>query len=259
MSEQFVTYVIEEEIAIVTINNPPMNPLSDAVREQLLAVMQELRGKLEEIKVVILTGTGKAFVAGADIKSFPELTQEKARIRLSKTRPLYQLMEDFVRPVICAVNGFCLGGGLELAMSCDIRIASTKAQFGQPEINLGIIPGGGGTQRLPRLVGAGIAKELIYTGQFINAERAAAIGLVNRVVEPEDLMAEAKKMAAVIAAKPILAVRAAKETINHGLNMTLHEGLDLESLHWSYLCGTEDQKEGAKAFIEKRKPAFTGR
>ena len=259
MSEQFVTYVIEEEIAIVTINNPPMNPLSDAVREQLLAVMQELRGKLEEIKVVILTGTGKAFVAGADIKSFPELTQEKARIRLSKTRPLYQLMEDFVRPVICAVNGFCLGGGLELAMSCDIRIASTKAQFGQPEINLGIIPGGGGTQRLPRLVGAGIAKELIYTGQFINAERAAAIGLVNRVVEPEDLMAEAKKMAAVIAAKPILAVRAAKEVINHGLNMTLHEGLDLESLHWSYLCGTEDQKEGAKAFIEKRKPAFTGR
>ena len=259
MSQQFVTYVIEDEIAIITINNPPMNPLTDAVREQLLEIMRELREKIAEIKVVILTGTGKAFVAGADIKSFPELTQEKARARLLTTRPLFQQMEDFARPVICAINGYCLGGGLELAMSCDIRIATTTAQFGQPEINLGIIPGGGGTQRLPRLVGAGIAKELIYTGQFIKAERAAAIGLVNKVVEPDDLMAEVKKMAAQIAGKPILAVRAAKEVITHGLNMTFHEGFDLESLHWSYLCGTEDQKEGAKAFIEKRKPKFVGR
>jgi len=259
MSEQVVSYVIEDEIAIITINNPPMNPLTNAVREQILEIMDTLREKLDEIKVVILTGTGKAFVAGADIKSFPTLTQEAAKARLKLTRALYQQMEDFTRPVICAVNGFCLGGGLELAMSCDIRIASTKAQFGQPEINLGIIPGGGGTQRLPRLVGAGIAKELIYTGQFISAERAAAVGLVNKVVEPDDLMAEAKKIAAYIAGKPVLAVRAAKEAINHGLNMTLHEGLDLESMHWSYLCGTEDQKEGPNAFIEKRKPNFVGR
>ncbi len=259
MSEQVVSYVIEDEIATITINNPPMNPLTDAVREGLLTIAQELREKIEEIKVVVLTGTGKAFVAGADIKSFPFLTQETAKARLKKTRLLYQQMEDFTRPVICAVNGFCLGGGLELAMSCDIRIAAATAQFGQPEVNLGIIPGGGGTQRLPRLVGAGIAKELIYTGEFISAERAAAIGLVNKVVAPEDLMAEAKKMAAYIARKPVLAIRAAKEAINHGLNMTLHEGLDLESMHWSYLCGTEDQKEGAKAFIEKRKPNFVGR
>jgi len=259
MSEQFVSYIIENEIAVITINNPPMNPLIVAVREQLSSTMRELAGKLDEVKAVILTGTGKAFVAGADIKSFPELTQEKAKARLQATRPLYQQMEDFVRPVICAVNGYCLGGGLELAMSCDIRIASSTAQFGQPEINLGIIPGGGGTQRLPRLVGAGIAKELIYTGKFISAERAAAIGLVNAVVEPEKLMDESKEMAALIASKPVLAVRAAKEVINHGLNMTLHEGLDLETLHWSYLCGTEDQKEGAVAFIEKRKPKFVGR
>ena len=261
MSEQVVSYVIENEIAIITINNPPMNPLITAVRDQLSAIMHELEEKLDEVKVVILTGasTSKAFVAGADIKSFPELTQEKAKARLKITRPLYQQMEDFARPVICAINGFCLGGGLELAMSCDIRIASSKAQFGQPEINLGIIPGGGGTQRLPRLVGAGIAKELIYTGKFISAERAAAIGLVNTVVEPEQLMDEAKGMAALIASKPILAVRAAKETVNHGLNMTLHEGLDVEAFHWSYLCGTEDQKEGANAFIEKRKPKFVGR
>lgn len=259
MSEQVVSYVIEDEIAVITINNPPMNPLITAVRDQLSAIMSELAGKLDEVKAVILTGTGKAFVAGADIKSFPELTQEKAKTRLQTTRPLYQQMEDFSRPVICAANGYCLGGGLELAMSCDIRIASSKAQFGQPEINLGIIPGGGGTQRLPRLVGAGIAKELIYTGKFISAERAAAIGLVNAVVEPEKLLDEAKEMAVLIASKPVLAVRAAKEVINHGLSMTLHEGLDLESMHWSYLCGTEDQKEGANAFMEKRKPAFVGR
>ncbi len=259
MAEQVVESVIEAGIAVVTINNPPMNALTAAVREQLLAAVQELREKQDEVKAVILTGTGKAFVAGADIKSFPDLTPETAKDRLKTTRPLYQQMEDFVRPVICAVNGYCLGGGLELAMSCDIRIASRAAQFGQPEINLGIIPGGGGTQRLPRLVGAGIAKELIYTGQFISAERAEAIGLVNKVVEPEKLMEEARQMASLIAAKPVLAVRAAKEAINHGLNMTLHEGLDLESFHWSYLCGTEDQKEGARAFIEKRKPKFVGR
>jgi len=259
MGEQVVSYVIEDQIAVITINNPPMNPLITAVRDQLSGIMGELAGRLDEVKAVILTGTGKAFVAGADIKSFPELTQEKAKARLKRTRPLYQQMEDFSRPVICAVNGYCLGGGLELAMSCDIRVASSKAQFGQPEINLGIIPGGGGTQRLPRLVGAGIAKELIYTGKFISAERAAAIGLVNAVVEPEKLMDEAKEMAAIIASKPVLAVRAAKEVINHGLNMTLSEGLDLESMHWSYLCGTDDQKEGAAAFIEKRKPIFTGR
>lgn len=259
MGERVVDCIIENEIAIVTINNPPMNSLTIAVREGLSEIIRDLSGKLDEVKVVILTGTGKAFVAGADIKSFPELTQEKAKARLKTTRLLYQLMEDFTRPVICAVNGYCLGGGLELAMSCDIRIAAATAQFGQPEINLGIIPGGGGTQRLPRLVGAGIAKELIYTGKFISAERAEAIGLVNLVVKPEDLMAEARQMAALIAGKPLLAVRAAKEAINHGLNMTLHEGLDLESFHWSYLCGTEDQKEGAKAFLEKRKPKFVGR
>ena len=259
MSEQVVSYVIEDEIAVITINNPPMNPLITAVRDQLSAIMRELAGKLDEVKAVILTGTGKAFVAGADIKSFPDLTQEKAKTRLQTMRPFYQQMEDFVRPVICAVNGYCLGGGLELAMSCDIRIASSKAQFGQPEINLGIIPGGGGTQRLPRLVGTGIAKELIYTGRFIGAERAAAIGLVNAVVEPEKLMDEAKEMAVLIAGKPVLAVRAAKEVINHGLNMTLSEGFNLESMHWSYLFGTEDQKEGANAFIEKRKPKFVGR
>jgi len=167
MSEKLVTYTIDESIAIITIDNPPMNPLTTELRDQLLAILDELDSKKNEIKVVILTGKGKAFMAGADIKSFPELTQEKAKARLKKGKQLYLKVEQFERPVLCAINGYCLGAGLELAMCCDIRIASSKAQLGQPEINVGVIPGGGGTQRLPRLVGAGIAKELIFTGEFI--------------------------------------------------------------------------------------------
>jgi enoyl-CoA hydratase len=259
MSEKLVTYTIDESIAIITIDNPPMNPLTTELRDQLLAILDELDSKKNEIKVVILTGKGKAFMAGADIKSFPELTQEKAKARLKKGKQLYLKVEQFERPVLCAINGYCLGAGLELAMCCDIRIASSKAQLGQPEINVGVIPGGGGTQRLPRLVGAGIAKELIFTGEFISAEEAARIGLVNKVVELEKLMDEAMEMARLIASKPPLGIRAAKEAINRGLNMTLLEGLELEAYHWSYLCGTEDQKEGARAFIEKRKPVFAGK
>jgi enoyl-CoA hydratase len=259
MSEKLVTYTIDESIAIITIDNPPMNPLTTELRDQLLAILDELDSKKNEIKVVILTGKGKAFMAGADIKSFPELTQEKAKSRLKKGKQLYLKVEQFERPVLCAINGYCLGAGLELAMCCDIRIASSKSQLGQPEINVGVIPGGGGTQRLPRLVGAGIAKELIYTGKFIGAEEAARIGLVNKVTEPEKLMHEAMEMAILIASKPPLGIRAAKEAINRGLNMTLLEGLEVEAYHWSYLCGTTDQKEGARAFIEKRKPVFVGK
>jgi enoyl-CoA hydratase/carnithine racemase len=259
MSTELVMYTVKNTVAIVTINNPPLNILTMAVRAELEAVFDELDSKKDEIRVVILTGKGKAFVAGADIKTFPDLTQETAKARLKKTRPLFLQIEQFERPVVCAVNGYCFGGGLELALCCDIRIASSEAQLGQPEINVGLIPGAGGTQRLPRLVGAGIAKELIYTGKFISAEDAARIGLVNKVVEPEKLLDEALEMAELISSKSPLAVRAAKEAIDRGLNMTLSEGLEVESDHWSYLCGTEDQKEGARAFIEKRKPVFQGK
>jgi enoyl-CoA hydratase len=259
MSDKLVTYTIDDFIAIITIDNPPMNPLTTELRDQLLAILDELDSKKDEIKVVILTAKGKAFMAGADIKSFPELTQEKAKARLEKGKQLYLKVEQFERPILCAINGYCLGAGLELAMCCDIRIASSKAQLGQPEINVGVIPGGGGTQRLPRLVGAGIAKELIFTGKFISADQAARIGLVNKVVELERIMDEAMEMATLIASKPPLGIRAAKEAIDRGLNMTLLEGLELEAYHWSYLCGTEDQKEGARAFIEKRKPVFAGK
>jgi enoyl-CoA hydratase len=259
MADRLVTYRIENAIAIITIDNPPMNPLTTELRNQLVATFDELDSKKDEIRVVILTGKGKAFMAGADIKSFPELTQEKAKARLKESRQLYLKVEQFERPVICAINGYCLGAGLELAMCCDIRVASSQAQLGQPEINVGVIPGGGGTQRLPRLIGAGRAKELIYTGRFISAEEAARIGLVNKVVDPERLLDEAVEMATLITSKPPLAVRAAKEAITLGLNMTLFDGLEVEAYHWSYLCGTEDQKEGARAFIEKRKPVFKGK
>jgi len=259
MADRLVTYTIEKAIAIVTIDNPPMNPLTKELREQLVAAFDELDSKKDEIRVAILTGMGKAFMAGADIKSFPELTQEGAKARLKDSRQLYLKVEQFERPVICAINGYCLGAGLELAMCCDMRVASSRAKIGQPEVNVGVIPGGGGTQRLPRLIGAGRAKELIYTGKFIGAEEGERIGLINKVVEPEQLMDEAMDMATLISSMPPLAIRAAKEAINRGLNMTLLEGLEVEAYHWSYLCGTEDQKEGARAFIEKREPVFKGR
>lgn len=259
MNDKLVSYTIDSYIAIITIDNPPMNPLTKEVWEQLEKVLDELELEKEEVRVLILTGKGKAFVAGADIKSFQELTQEEAKVRLRKAKRRYLKLEQFEKPVICAINGYCFGGGLELAMCCDIRIASSNAQLGQPEINIGIIPGGGGTQRLPRLVGEGIAKELIFSGKPISAQRAAEIGLVNKVVAPEKLIEEAMEMANLIASKAPLAIRAAKEAVNVGLNIPLREGLEVEAYHWSYLCGTEDQKEGAKAFIEKRQPNFKGK
>ena len=260
MSRKYVSRTLEDKIAVVTIDNPPMNPLSDEPRAELDAVFDELGDNIENVLVVILTGAGeKAFVAGADIKVFPSLNPEIARCRLKMGKARFLEIENFDRPVICAINGFCLGLGLELAMCCDIRIAADHATLGQPEINVGVIPGAGGTQRLPRLVGEGIAKELIYTGRFIDAQEAARIGLVNKVVPGDALMREALDMARVIAGKPALAIRAAKEAIHQGLSMGLEQGLDIEIDRWSYLCGTEDQKEGAAAFIEKRKPVFTGR
>jgi enoyl-CoA hydratase len=260
MPRNYVNYKLEDKIAIVTIDNPPMNPLSDNTRTDLEAVFGELNENIENVGVVILTGAGeKAFVAGADIKVFPTLNPENAKPRLKKNKERSHRIENFIRPVICAINGFCLGGGLELAMCCDIRIAAAHAKLGQPEINLGVIPGSGGTQRLTRLVGEGIAKELILTGQFIDAEEAWRIGLVNKVVPKENLMEEAMEMARLLLSKPPLALRAAKEAIHQGVSMTLDQGLDLEIERWSYLCATEDQKEGATAFIEKRKPVFKGR
>ena len=261
MSQNNVSYKLKDDgIAVVTIDNPPMNALTKDVSNELEKVFDELDEIKTKIKVIILTGAGeKAFVAGADIKEFPSLNPENSRDKLKSGKKRFLKIEEFERPIICAINGYCLGGGLELAMCCDIRFASDHVELGQPEINIGIIPGAGGTQRLARIVGEGIAKELIYTGRFIDAEEAKRIGLVNKVVPKEKLMDETFKLAKVIAGKPTLAIRAAKEVIHAGLSLTLGQGLNLELDRWSYLCGTEDKKEGATAFIEKRKPVFVGR
>ena len=216
MAREFVHYTL-------------MNPVSDVTRADLEEVFDELNNKIDNLRAVIITGAGeKAFVAGADIKAFPTLNPEKARVRLRKRMERFLKIESFERPIICAINGFCLGAGLELAMCCDLRIVADHAKLGQPEINLGIIPGAGGTQRLSRIVGEAVAKELIYTGRFIDAEEAKSIGLVNKVVPKERLMDEAMEMAKLLAGKPLLALRAAKETIHKGLSMTLEQGLDLE-------------------------------
>jgi len=255
-----VKFQFDSGVAVVTIDNPPMNALSEKVKNALEAVFEELNAKIEELKAAIITGAGgKAFVAGADIKELPDLNPEKARARFRRSRQLFLRIEKFDRPLICAIDGLCLGGGLELAMCCDIRIATERSKFGQPEINLGVLPGGGGTQRLPRLVGMGIAKELIFTGRFITAEDAKNIGLVNFVVPSSVHMNKAEEIARVICGKAPLALRAAKEAIDRGMNMTLENGLVLEADLGSFLYGTEDQKEGALAFLEKRKPVFKGK
>jgi enoyl-CoA hydratase len=260
MMAKIVTYQLEENMAIVTIDNPPMNAINDQAKDDLEAVFDELNDQIDQVKVVILTGAGdKAFVAGGDIKEFPHLNPERAKARLKRSRRLFVKMEQYERPVICAINGFCLGAGLEIAMCCDIRIATEKSKFGQPETNLALIPGSGGTQRLPRLVGTGIAKELIFTGRFVNADEAKNIGLINLVTPKGKHLDEAKEMAKTLCSKSPLALRAAKEAIDRGMNMTLDNGLDIEADLWCFLCGTQDQKEGARAFIEKREPVFKGK
>ena len=258
MSDQYVTYTISDHIAVLTFNNPPLNAFTAPVKEQFFATLIELESRINEINVLVITGAGKAFIAGADIKSFPEMTPERARDRLKKSTPMFMKLERFERPTICAINGFCFGAGLEIAMCCDLRVASAKAQLGQLEVNLGIIPGAGGTQRLPRLVGPAMAKKMIFTGTILTANEALAIGLVSKVEEHEQLMVEVMKMATLIAKKAPLALRAAKEAIDRGLNVPLEEGLAIESWLWSSLCGTKDQKEGVLAFLEKREPRFTG-
>jgi enoyl-CoA hydratase len=258
-SPRIVNYTLEEKVAWVTIDNPPVNALNHALMEGLKSVFGELEEN-EEVLTVILRGAGeKAFVAGADIKQFPSMDQALAVKFSSEGQDVFNRIENFKVPVIALIQGFALGGGCELAMACDIRIASEDARFGQPEISLAIIPGYGGTQRMSRLIPVGKAKELIYTGEMIGATEALKIGLVDRVVKREDLEDEAKKLAVKILEKGPLAIKAAKKAINEGLVLPLREGLKLESRYFAELFGTEDKNEGARAFLEKRKPIFKGK
>jgi enoyl-CoA hydratase len=260
MEKQYVQVTIEEGIAIVTIDNQPaLNALNAPTLSQLDQVFSDLAGN-KEVNGVIITGAGeKSFVAGADISEFNSVKGNEAAAFMARGQRIFDKIEAFDRPVIAAVNGFAFGGGNELAMSCDIRIASENALFGQPEVTLGIIPGYGGTQRLPRLIGPGKAKEIIFADERINAQEALRIGLVQRVVPKGQAVEEAKKLLKKITAKGPIAIKMCKKAINEGLTMSLRAGLDLEAQCQGICFATEDKVEGAKAFLEKRPANFRGK
>ncbi|HOL17079.1 MAG TPA: enoyl-CoA hydratase-related protein [Bacillota bacterium] len=248
----------EERLAVVTINHPPVNALNKQVMDELEQAFQEL-AEDGSVGAVIVTGAGeKAFVAGADISEFPTLSSANGEKLSRRGQQIFQQIADFPAPVIAAVNGFALGGGLELALACDIRVVAENAKVGLPEVTLGIFPGYGGTQRLPRFIAQGKAKQLIFTGEMIDAAEAYRIGLADQLAAPGEALAKAKELAGKILQRGPVAVRLAKQAINQGLEQTLREGLKMEAYLFGQLCDTEDQKEGARAFLEKRKPEFKG-
>ncbi len=248
----------KDRILVVTINRErALNALN---KETVNEIQQMFHYYWTDASIgcVIITGAGKAFVAGADISEIAELDGRTGADYSAHGLYLMKTVQNFPKPVIAAVNGFALGGGCELALACDIRLASDKAKIGQPEVNLGIIPGFGGTQRLSRLVGKGKATQLILTGEMIGAEEAHRIGLVEEVYPAEELMDRAMEMATLICSKAPLAITIAKECINRGLDMALALGCDLEKANFGQTCSTGDKNEGCEAFMEKRKPEFTG-
>jgi enoyl-CoA hydratase len=256
----FDNLLVEREagVAILTVQRPQrLNALDARTLDELRQAVLDFQHD-HSIRCIILTGAGdKAFVAGADINELARDAPEAARSRALAGQHVFDLIEHLGKPVIAAVNGFALGGGCELAMACTIRIASETAKFGQPEINLGLIPGFAGTQRLARLVGKAKAMELVLTGTPITAQDALTIGLVNRVVPPADLLRDARALAAELSAKPVVAMRYAMEAIHQGLEMPFAEGCRLEAALFGLTAATNDMREGTRAFLEKRKPEFS--
>jgi enoyl-CoA hydratase len=247
----------DKNIATVTINRPKsLNALNKETLEELLVCFQEL-AQDSQTQAIIITGSGeKAFIAGADISYMQNLTAQEGRAFGKLGHLVMRTIENTPQPVIAAVNGFALGGGCELALSCDMRFASDNAKFGQPEVNLGVIPGFGGTQRLPRLIGKGLANELLFSGNIIDANEALRIGLVNRVYPAEELLDECIKLAGTICSKGPVAVRLCKEAVNNGVEMDLARACTYEADLFGLCFSGEEQKEGMAAFLEKRKPAF---
>lgn len=259
MSNETVLFEQEGRVAILTVNRPDkLNALNQAVRDEMLAHLQKIETD-DSIGVVVITGSGdKSFIAGADIQEFAGRSPFDQREAMAFPR-VFDIMANYPKPVIAMINGFCLGGGCELSMSCDIRIASDKARFGQPEIKLGLIPGGGGTQRMPRLIGLGNAMRLILTGEMIGAAEALQIGLVDQVVPHEELRAKTLELAAKIASFSQLTVRVAKEAMRCSERMAIEEGILHERDLFCLCFSTEDKKEGVDAFLAKRAPEWKNR
>ncbi|HXE58195.1 MAG TPA: enoyl-CoA hydratase-related protein [Gemmatimonadales bacterium] len=256
---QLVTTEIQGRVAILTINRPEKrNALDGPTRCQFLGALNGLRGN-DAVRVVVVTGAGdKAFVAGADIAEF-EGRSPVDQFRVMKAPTIFEAVDAFPKPVVAMINGLALGGGCELALACDIRIAADTARLGQPEVNLGIIPGGGGTQRLPRLVGTGTALKLLFTGEIVDAAEALRIGLVDEVVPAAQLRERTLALAGTIAGKSPVALQLIKEAVRASLRTPLDEGLRQETSLFGLAFSSEDKAEGVRAFLEKRKPDFRGR
>jgi enoyl-CoA hydratase len=256
MPHQFLTIQRADRIATVTIAHPPVNVLSAAVVKELDVVFGELEAD-DSVRTVVLTASGRYFSPGADIKELNQVSTAYQGTELSaRGQALLNRIERFDKPVIAAINGVCLGGGLELAMACHIRVCAAEAQFGLPEVNLGMIPGFGGTQRLPRIIGPSKAAELILTGESITADEALALGLVNRVVAAGEVVKQAQLLAGMTTTKGRLAIQSALRAIRCGLDSPLAEGLAREAELFGELCETADKQEGLRAFLEKRQPHF---
>ncbi|MGM0403000.1 MAG: enoyl-CoA hydratase/isomerase family protein [Thermodesulfobacteriota bacterium] len=257
MSYETILYEQAGDIATITINRPKsLNALNSQVLQELRRALEEI-AENQDIRVLILTGAGeKAFVAGADIGELSTLNPLQARYFAKNGHAVMNKLQELPVPVIAAVNGFALGGGLEIALSCDFVYASENAKIGLPEINLGIIPGFGGTQRLARIVGKNLAKEMIFTGKMMSAEEAGQKGIINRVLPADQLMTEVQKTAAAMASKGRVSLNAAKKSINNGMDVDLASGCEMEINAFALCMASDDAKEGTSAFLEKRTPAF---
>ena len=259
MSFTTISYEREVPVGIVTLNRPEvMNAIDETMANELYELLSEIEND-PDVRAVILTGAGKAFMAGGDIALMQKLTTPEAKAWALLVHKVFDKLYHLPQPTIAAVNGPAIGGGFEMVMACDLRIAGEKAKFGQPEINLGIIPGAGSSQRLPRIIGGPRAKALILLGEILNAEQAMQLGVINRVIPPDSLLAEAKLLANKIAEYPRLAAQCAKKAVNLAERTDLDLGQMCEIDLYSYLYSTADQKEGMQAFLEKRKPNFTHR
>jgi enoyl-CoA hydratase len=259
MTYELLTFQVTDRIATITVNRPDkLNALNDALMRELGAAMDEAIAR-SDVGAVLLTGAGRAFVAGADIAELADQSAVEGKARAERGQRTFRKFEQSPKPTLAAINGFALGGGCELAMSCHLRIASDAAKFGQPEVKLGIVPGYGATQRLPRLVGKGRALQLLLTGEMIDAAEAYRIGLVNRVVPPGELLDAARATLTTILAMGPLAVAHCIEAVDRGLGMSLEEALALEATQFGMLAATADMSEGMRAFLEKRPAQFAGK